>query len=306
MLEEQLVLARWALYLVLGLLFGLPLFRLYAQGRDAPASLPFRPILTVLALAGSLLSIWGFLSITANMTGTAPLSVDRGTLGMVLSETSVGWALIVRLLALLVVLALAAVSTLRGRGALAGTTLAAGTAVASLAWGGHAVATEGLKGTMHLVGDIAHLLAASAWIGALTAFLWATAASVRRRTGATEAAHHALAGFAASGSIIVAVLVLTGVINGAMLVGVDHVGTLATSTYGRLLLIKLALFVAMLALAATNRFRLTPALRTGIADGTTDAAFARLRRSLLFETGAGVAILAIVAWMGTLPPPALG
>src|SRR3546814_15261958 len=76
------------------------------------------------------------------------------------------------------------------------------------------------------------------------------------------------------------------------------------SAYGQLLLIKLVLFGLMLALAASNRFSLTPALATGIEDGNIEGAVLRLRRSLWLEGGAAVLILALVAWLGTLLPPA--
>src|SRR3546814_1623346 len=59
----------------------------------------------------------------------------------------------------------------------------------------------------------------------------------------------------------------------------------------------------MLVLAASNRFRLTPALEAVLAADQTRSATARLRRSLWLEAGAGIAILALVAWFGTLEPP---
>lgn len=63
------------------------------------------------------------------------------------------------------------------------------------------------------------------------------------------------------------------------------------------------LFVAMLALAAANRFRLTPAFERAIAAGDVGRALAGLRVSLAAETTAAVAIVVLVAWLGTLPPP---
>jgi putative copper resistance protein D len=76
-----------------------------------------------------------------------------------------------------------------------------------------------------------------------------------------------------------------------------------------LLLAKLALFGLMLALAAANRWRLTPALAAAVAGGDAedidtdpDAALAAMRRSLIIEALAALAILALVAWFGTLEP----
>lgn len=55
------------------------------------------------------------------------------------------------------------------------------------------------------------------------------------------------------------VLVATGLVSSRVLVGPANVGELGASPYGRLLLVKLSLFGAMLGLADLNRFRLTPA-----------------------------------------------
>ena len=76
----------------------------------------------------------------------------------------------------------------------------------------------------------------------------------------------------------------------------------------RLLALKLLLFAAMLALAAANRWRLTPALEAALIDSDADPAMAAaaMRRSLIAELMAGAAILALVAWLGTLDPFAPG
>jgi putative copper resistance protein D len=68
-------------------------------------------------------------------------------------------------------------------------------------------------------------------------------------------------------------------------------------------LAKIAAFLAMLAIAAINRYRLTPGLANAIALGDFRAAISALRRSLAFEAGAALVILGIVAWLGTLEPP---
>ena len=82
-----------------------------------------------------------------------------------------------------------------------------------------------------------------------------------------------------------------------------HIAELPFMLYGQLLLAKLALFAAMLALAAANRFRLTPAFGKAIAQGDGSCAVAALRRSLAAEAGAALLILGLVAWIGTLAPP---
>ena len=307
MLEEQLITVRWAVYLDLGLLFGLPFFRLYGGiGDAAVAAYRSRLPLVGLALVGLLLSAWQFTAMVAGMTGATELLFDGQTLIMVLKETSVGLAFAARTAALTLVAGLTLNSRLGARWSPVLTCLCAGTALATLAWNGHGAATEGPIGNIHLASDIIHLLAASAWLGALVSFLWMTTGSSMKKPGAIKTAHSALAAFATSGSIMVGVIVMTGLINSAAIIGLDRLGSLTTSAYGGLLIIKLALFLIMLLLASLNRFRLTPRLEVGIAERERGAELAALRCSLWLETSLGIMILAVVAWLGTLPPPGTG
>jgi putative copper resistance protein D len=171
-------------------------------------------------------------------------------------------------------------------------------ALGSLAWTGHGAMDSGAIGIVHLTADIVHLLAAGAWVGALASLLWLLI------TTSDAVSYRTLAGFASTGSAIVAFVFISGFINSWLLVGPQNLLPLGTSPYGRLLLVKLALFAAMLSLAAINRFRLTPALGTAVTQAGVDAAMRRLRLSLTLEALAAFAILALVAWLGTLEPPA--
>ncbi len=169
-------------------------------------------------------------------------------------------------------------------------------AAATLAWSGHAGATPGALGAAHLAVDVTHLLAAALWLGALAPLL---AWSLLARPGASSAAlAEALHRFSGLGTMLVAALVASGLVNAAVLVGPAGAPRLPQSAYGRWLLLKLALFAGMLALAALNRWRLAPALRRG------GHALPRLRASLWAETALGVGVLAAVAVMGVLAPPA--
>lgn len=306
MADWPLIAIRWALYADLGLLFGLLLFALYAlTGDEREKLLCLRGWTMALAVLGMLLSVYGFLQSAAAMLGVAVEGIDRASVMMLLTETGVGWALLARM-AVLALLGIAALTpVLRRMAGLALLTLLAAIAVATLAWSSHGAATEGLAGMVHLASDIIHLLAAGAWIGALGAFILI----VSRRTQTPEtlnAGHRALAGFATAGTIIVGLIIVTGLVNSYVLVGPQNVLGLAESDYGRLLLIKLALFAIMLGLAAGNRFRLTPALGREVGGEGSAEAVVRLQRSLWIETALGVLILGLVAWLGTLPPPASG
>ncbi|SCW83644.1 putative copper resistance protein D [Sphingobium faniae] len=303
-MDGPLVAIRWSLYADLGLLFGLLLFALYAlKGSEREELLPLRWLTTALAGLGIGLSGLSFVLAVAAMLGVDLKDVDHASVMMILTETPVGWALLARILALTILCAAVHASWAFRKAGITILALIAAIPVASLAWSGHGAASEGLTGMVHLVGDILHLLAASAWIGALAAFILI----LSRRSPMFEpldAAHRALAGFATAGTVIVGLIFVTGVVNSYALIGPQNMSGLFQSAYGRLLLIKLVLFGLMLALAASNRFSLTPALATGIKDGNIEGAVSRLRRSLWLEVGAGILILALVAWLGTLLPPA--
>lgn len=119
-----------------------------------------------------------------------------------------------------------------------------------------------------------------------------------------HALHCALRGFAGVGSVLVAVLVASGLVNSWFLVGPTRIPDLWTTPYGQLLSLKLGLFAGMLLLAAVNRFRLTPALAAAVngPGRSTHAALKSLRRSLMVETALAGLVVGLVAWLGTLAP----
>ncbi len=299
---------RFALYVDLLLLFGLPLFGLYAlKGAERLHSnvLPLRALAIWLSATGIALSVLSIFAMTASMAGVTLLEVDRASVSMMILETPMGKAWAVRMAALFVSLIIAIVM---GRPKtptwLMLVSLGSATALASLAWTGHGAASEGAAGTRHLVADIVHLLAAGAWIGALaalSALLFRPAHSMSQDH--FRLTHRALEGFSLIGTAIVALIVVSGLWNSWILVGPEHLLSMRSTLYGQLLIAKLALFGVMLVLAAANRFRLTPAFNQAIKDGGTLAAITRLRRSLIFEVSAALLILGLVAWLGTLEPP---
>ncbi len=189
---------------------------------------------------------------------------------------------------------------------------------AALVHSGHAAATAGWLGTFHRAADGLHLIAASAWLGGLLPLALLLAAA-RREEISLALARDATLRFSTLGLISVGLLIATGIVNGWILAG--SVPALIGTDYGRLLLAKVALFFAMVAVAAVNRLRLTPRLALTIssppcgqalahkrgADGAPAAARTALRalaRNSLVEATFGLAILIIVGALGTLPPGA--
>ena len=301
---------RLGLYLDLMLLFGLPMFGLYTlrgTERESGSVLRFRSVLASIALAGIGLSILGMMVLAASMGGVSVDQVDRATINMVISGTSIGTIWQVRVAALLLVLYFSIVGWRRPAFALGSLSFTAAIALATLAWTGHGAADEGLLGWVHLGADITHLLAAGIWVGALAALcLLIFRPADRMAVDHIHLSHRALDGFARIGSIVVGLLILSGVVNSWILVGPSRLGSLFTSLYGALLTAKLLLFGAMLILAAANRFFLTPALAMAVKSGDAPAAIRSLRRSLIVESGCALAILTLVAWLGLLAPPASG
>ena len=95
-------------------------------------------------------------------------------------------------------------------------------ALGSLVWSGHGVMDDGRTGAVHLVADITHLLAAGIWIGAIISLLLLVATE---QDGAS-ASHTALAGFASVGTVCVALVLASGLINSWLLVGPSNLMSL--------------------------------------------------------------------------------
>lgn len=214
------------------------------------------------------------------MAGVTIGGLDRETLGFIVHETAPGGAFLVRTAAL----AAAALLAFAVRGALGCRLVAAaaGCALATLAWTGHAVAGEGVPAGVHRASDVVHLLAASAWVGALLMLLTA---------------------LASAGSVLVALIVVSGLVNGLMIVGPAALPQLPATHYGQLLIGKLLLFGVMLGFAGRNRWRLAPRLAAAQEGGQAARAVRALRISIALEAGFATLILGLVAWLGTLAPP---
>ncbi|WP_298814272.1 copper homeostasis membrane protein CopD [uncultured Sphingomonas sp.] len=302
--DWPLIAVRFALYMTLSGLFGLSTFGLYGlKGGERADAIALRPWLVGCGLLGLLFSCIALALLAAAMAGAPPWPVVREAIGMLLTRSATGTAWETRMIALVVGTIFALIA--RGRTAPLGlVAVAAGIALATLAWTGHGAMDEGATGWVHLLADILHLWAAGAWVGALLGLtLLVTRAPSRVDVAHLRLSHRALHGFGLAGTILVGTIVVTGLVNGWLLVGVGNLQRLPDTLYGQLLLAKLALLGAMLGLASLNRFRLTPALERSIAAADLRGALGTLLRSLAIEGGCAITILALVAWLGTLEPP---
>lgn len=297
------VLVRFALYIDFAMLFGLPLFGVYAlrHGEQAsPTGVRFLALSMTLAVMGVVLSLANIVIMAKNMTGaTSYGELQSHVFEMIVTGTDFGAAWVARLGTLFVCVLIGLVARRQPRAQLCVFAIAGGIALSTLAWGGHGAMDEGVRHYIHLTSDIVHLIAAGAWVGALVAFLHlskltTTPENVVLLTRTSN-------GFARIGTTIVVMLAITGAINYWMIVG-PSLPEMSVTSYGGLLVAKLCLFLAMLALAAANRFYLSPRLMHASQTGDHTIAVLTLRRSLMFETSAATLILLLVAVLGLLSP----
>ena len=259
------------------------------------------------ALAVAMLSGVAWLLFVAAEIGGLSVAdaVSEGLAWIVLTQTAFGeaWVLRLEMAALLAVLLLLPHANPGFASAtdLICAMLAAGLA-ASLAFAGHAAATEGFDGTIHLASDGLHLVAAGAWLGALWPLSILLGRAREAHDTAAAIAYQATRRFSILGMISVAAILASGVVNTYEILGMMAFTMMGTD-YNRLLLAKIALFIAMLAVAAFNRQRLTPRL----ADARDHrGAIRQLQWNSLAEVGLGLLILAIVAVVGRIAPHAHG
>ena len=284
-----LVAVRFAHDAALTALFGLSLFPFYAPG----ASGRLKPWLVLAALASLLTTIGWFAATVGEMSGHMADAASPAMLWSVIRDMAFGRLAVARI-ALAV---LAVVLALRPGGRMA-LMLVSGLLLASLAGAGHARLDSGGLGP---VTDALHLLAAGAWIGGL-AGLAATLAGLGPAPTAETLVRFGgqVRGFSHMGYGAVAVLVGTGLINGARLVG--SAKNLVSTPYGQLLSVKVALFLGMLALAAVNRLWISPALTRPPPESDSRPWLRRLARHVAAEQVLALLVLAAVAVLGVLDP----
>ncbi len=220
------------------------------------------------------------------MGGSLAGALDPAIIGMVV-ESPLGASLGVRLAGL----ALVSLAALNRPGARRSGARLAGGVGAVLVCASFALRGHSLDEPRLVLGALVtlHVMGLAFWVGAF--------APLHRLAGADAKAAGALAAeFGAWAVRIVPALAAAGAALFVVLTG-DPVAALDTP-YGRLLAVKLALFALLLGLAAFNRYRLTPALRTG-----DPRAGAHLRRSIRFEALAVLAILVTTAALTTVTSP---
>ena len=217
-------------------------------------------------------------------------AVDPTTLEAVLFETNVGQAWMAQAVAAALLCGTALISISRRQIAMA---IAAALLLATLAMTGHAAMNSGWSGMLHRCNDIAHLLSAGAWLGALVPVL--TILPMLANADLGIAAQQALTRFSLIGHFAVAITIGTGLANTYLVVGGPPLDR--SIPYQALLTLKIMLVGAMIVLALINRYVFVPRLSS-----ERPRALSALVRGTIAEIIVGIAVIVLVAWFGTLDP----
>lgn len=157
--------------------------------------------------------------------------------------------------------------------------------VASFALDGHSVEI----GAIGRAASIVHVVAAGVWFGGLV--VMADTLMRRWRAGvAADAAFMAIR-FSRVAAASLGLAAIAGVVLAWTIA--DAPSDIVTTTWGRLLLIKVALVGVVTAIGAYNHFRVVP----GISDDATDQKAAILRRTTRVEAAILVAVLGVTAML---------
>ena len=253
----------------------------------------------------ALVSGFGTLALrTITLEGRAAALADPAALARVFLDTQAGVVWILRAGLLVVLLAflhvrLTIASPLDWLAARGQAVLLGGVALGLAATAGHAAAVE--PNTWQAIGvDALHLIAAGLWLGGLVPFARLLAAAGREPgADARPFAVLALRRFSTLALGCVIVLASSGIVTSTIQVGT--IPALIGTTYGRLLIAKLALLVPLVALGAFNRIRVIPRLS---GDGVTIGrpAMRRLATTMAAETAVALLVLAVIAAMTSTPP----
>lgn len=233
--------------------------------------------------------VW--LALEAGAMGDSPAdALNPAVVAAVLADTAFGevWRWRLALLALfLIALAMGR----HDRWALIAT--ASALLLASLGLAGHAIMRAGAVGVLQRGNDALHLLVAGAWLGGLPPFILC----VDRFSDPKLAQQALLAArrFSAWGHLVVALVLLTGVANIALILRAPPIPF--ASPYQTLLAVKIVLVAAMIAVALVNRYVVVPRLAAD-----TGRAAAALKVNAIAEAAMGLVVVALVSAFGLMDP----
>lgn len=233
----------------------------------------------------------GVADLTAEARHARPSGATAGAAVEIVTSTRWGHAWAVREVALVALIVLLVRIRATGRAFGASLALLLALTVSAEAFMSHAAAVHGARPAA-LVSDAVHIAAACIWLGALPALAIVVSArptSTARRADVVRAVGGR---FSALVIVSVAAVLVTGLYNAAREIATVH--GLVSGSYGRSLLVKIAILVVLAAVGGMNAARLHPA--TGRSPRLS-------RRLVLVETGVGAILLLAVAVLVESPPP---
>ena len=276
-----LVLCRFVHFIVVLLMFGACVFRPWLLGAHVQPTLD-RQLLRItrgLAGLGLVTGVVWLLLITASMAGSWDAALQPATLQLVLGKTFFGqvwaWHLLLNLLLVIVLI--------KPWPALRLPLLAL--LLATLAPVGHGAMLDGLNGQLLILNQVVHLLCVGAWLGGLLVLV------LILRHAQDHRLEPILRRFSGVGYGLVVGLLVTGLINVRVLTG-QLWPTPLFEGFALILLIKVGLVLGMLGLALLNRLRIK----------RCEQRLGSLRTSVMMEWLLGLAAVAAVSLLGTLPP----
>lgn len=282
---------RWIYFAALALLLGGLGFRLLVLRGPVPARLErrFYAVTGIGAVATLEAGIAAFLLRAEDALQLPFGRLLYGDLSSLANGTRFGLAFIAMTLGFTLVSALLFLAWLTDRRILLWPAFLIGLGFASgLSLSGHS-STDSWTAQL---ADWVHLAAASLWVGGLVqlAFcVWPAAPALRRQ---------AFLRFSRLAVVLIALLLTAGVYLSVL--RLPELNNLWSESYGRVLLVKLALVAVALAWGAFHHFVVRPALERPASAGT----LARLPRSLAGESAVGMAVLLAAAVLVNSQPPA--
>ena len=167
---------------------------------------------------------------------------------------------------------------------------------------GHAT-THSPRGLL-AASDTIHVLCMCTWLGGLVVLVFAVpfAARALQPTERTPLLAIVVGRFSRLAMLSVTLLLLSGIVNSVVLVA--SFDALVDTTYGRLVLAKIALFGALIGLGALNQRRTLPQLRALMARGAPPGpAATTLRRAVSLEVGFATIVLGVTSVLVATQPP---
>lgn len=163
----------------------------------------------------------------------------------------------------------------------------------NLGFVGHVTISTGLLGVVHPINHAIHLLSGGYWLGTLVPLLMC----LRYLSDPTKRKYaiSAMIKFSNFGHIAVLLVIISGIINTAIILGSFPVHW--SSPYQRFLGIKIFLVIIMIGIALYNRYILVPRIRPGVTN--TLRCFTACT---LLEIIAGAIVLSLVSFFATLSP----